>query len=76
MEPLHQAVGLWMVGGGVDVLDGEGSSQLCPERGGELGAAVGGEVGGDAEPGNPTPDECVRARCRGDVLDWDRLRPS
>ena len=65
-----------MIGGGVDVFDRESFSQFRPERGGKLGAAVGGEVGGDAEPGDPTPDERVRARRCGDVLDGDCLRPS
>ena len=65
-----------MIGGGVDIFDGEGFVQFRLERGGKLGASVGGEVGGDAEPGNPPPDEGVGARRGGDVLDRYCLWPS
>ena len=68
MEPLDQAVRLGVVGGGVYIFDRQRLPQFRPKRGSELGTAVGGEVGGDAEPGNPTPDERVRACRRGDVL--------
>ena len=76
MEPFHKAVCLRVVGGGVDALDGEGFAQFRPERGGKLSATIRGEVGGDAKPGNPTPDQGVGTRCRGDVLERNRLRPS
>ena len=47
VKPLDQAVRLGVVGGGVDIFDRQRLPQFRPKRGGELGAAVRGEVGGD-----------------------------
>ena len=57
METFHQAVGLWMVGGGRPVLDVKLSAKAVPESRGELGAAIRGDSSRDAKAGNPVVDE-------------------
>ena len=58
--PLDHAVALRVVRGGGVVVHADDIAEPRPQRGGELGALVGGEVGRNAEAGHPLADEGVR----------------
>ncbi len=65
-----------MVGGGETVLHAELLAHVGPDGGGELAAAVGGELGGHAKAGHPRGDEGVGAGGGLHVLERDSLNPA
>ena len=58
------------------MLNAESRAGLRPGAAGELRPLVGGEHGGNAEPGHPALDKRLHAARRRDVLDGYRLWPA
>ena len=57
MEAFNQTIGLRMVGGGLDVGDGQQATEGGPELGSELRTSVAGDGGRNAKPLDPAQKE-------------------
>ena len=76
VEPLHEAVGLRMVGGRLSVFDGEEAAQAGPQRRGELGTSVACDNIRNAETLNPPMEEGRCAVGGGGGNQRNRFRPA
>ena len=75
MEPLHQPVALWMVGGGLHVLGAQQAAKGRPQRRRKLRPPVRGDGGWHTKAGHPAAEKgprAVRRLCGGQR---HRLRP-
>jgi len=75
MKALDHPVGLGVVGSGLVVDDPEDGAQALPHGGDKLGAAIGGQMGGDSKTGDPVGDEGVGTVGGGDGGHGDGLGP-
>ena len=62
VDPLHHTVGLWMVGGGGDMLHPLLLAPVSPRARGELGPPVSSDAGWHAKAGHPCCDEGLQHR--------------
>ncbi len=76
VEPLHEAVGLRMVGGRLSVFDGVEAAQAGPQRRGELGTSVACNNIWNAETLYPTMEEGRCAVGGGGGRQRNRFRPA
>ncbi|KRX12866.1 hypothetical protein T07_605 [Trichinella nelsoni] len=75
VETLDDAVSLWMVGGGGDVLAAQHFVECGPCVRAELPASVGGYTAGNAKTRDPVGQEGSSHRRRRDVMDGPSFRP-
>ena len=75
MEPLHQPVALWMVGGGLHVLGAQQAAKGRPQRRRKLRPPVRGDGGWHPKACHSTAEQGPRAVCRRGGGQRDCLRP-
>ena len=76
VEPLDQTIALWVVGGGLHVLDVEHAAEGGPECRRELAAPVRGDGSRHTKAGNPASEKSVGAVGGGGGAQRDRLSPA
>jgi hypothetical protein len=76
VKPLHQPVGLWVVGGGLHVGDSQDVAEGGPQAGGELRTSVGRDDRGNAKPLYPAREKCCCAVGGGDAAERDGFWPA